>query len=345
MGPRRTRPVAVDAQTLARLIMGALKVADAERACPLCGATSFEVVGIRDRNGDDLRTVLCKSCGHVFTNPAPSIGDLAAYYADKYRAEYKGVTTPKRKHVLRAGLRALERLERLRAFQEPPATVLDVGAGGGEFAYLLSQRGYAASGIEPNTGYATYARQIYGLNIQGATLEQANISPRSFDVVTLHHVLEHVAEPRTGLETLRGWLKDDGLLIVEVPGVMSWFHSPRRRFHAAHLHVFNQKGLEDLLTAAGFKIEDAAIAPNTEHVNIVARKIPAPMSASPRNAAPEVRANLRRHTALAHFVSGMALKRFWSNLKRPWREARQLRALGEPEGRAILDRLYQEAAS
>jgi 2-polyprenyl-3-methyl-5-hydroxy-6-metoxy-1,4-benzoquinol methylase len=300
------------------------------------------VVGTHDRDGALLRTVMCDACGHVFTNPAPTEADLNAYYSTKYRAEYKGVLTPKRKHVLRAGFRALERLDRLKPFLPAPATVLDVGAGGGEFAFLLKTAGYDVRGIEPNAGYAAYAQQSYGLDIQATTLEHADFAPHQFDAITMHHVFEHLLDVRGSLSKLRGWLKPGGLMIIEVPNVASWFHAPRRRFHAAHLHTFNATGLADLLSDTGFVVENLVTTAGPMHLNVVARKADAPAKAGFRSAVSEVRTHYARHTAFTHLLSGMALRRLWGNAVRPLREKNFLRRLGHPTtGHEILDRLYR----
>ena len=84
-----------------------------EILCPLCKSDDQSGVGTLDRHGEPLRTVLCRSCGHVFTNPQPTTSELQEFYGEKYRLTYKGTGTPKQKHVYRAGLRALERLEQL----------------------------------------------------------------------------------------------------------------------------------------------------------------------------------------------------------------------------------------
>ena len=61
-------------------------------ACNLCGAGNDVVVGARDRDGHPLRTVLCRTCGLVWTNPRPSAADMDAYYETDYRADYKAQT-------------------------------------------------------------------------------------------------------------------------------------------------------------------------------------------------------------------------------------------------------------
>lgn len=323
--------------------MAGLKVSAVERPCPLCASADYTVVGLHDRNGDDLRTVMCRACGHVFTNPAPSEADLNSYYSERYRSEYKGVVTPKRKHVLRAGLRAMERLQRLRNRCKSPTMVLDVGAGGGEFAYLLRSAGYDITGIEPNAGYAEFGKTSYDLNILPTTLELVTFPPAHFDAIAIHHVLEHLPEPRVSLEQLHRWLKPNGLLVVEVPNILSRFHAPHRRFHAAHLHSFNLAGLTDLLLATGFAIDDAMIMPGTAHLNVIAHKSGGNVAlAKFRNATAEVNAHLERHTELSHILSGMALSRLWGNAKRPLREWWQLQALGNPKNaRDILDAQYR----
>jgi 2-polyprenyl-3-methyl-5-hydroxy-6-metoxy-1,4-benzoquinol methylase len=265
---------------------------------------------------------------------------MAAYYRERYRADYKGMRTPKAKHVLRAGLRGLERLRRLRPFVTGPARVLDVGAGGGEFVYLLGRAGFEAVGIEPNLGYADHARGAYGIDIRAGTLEDAAFDPEGFDVITLHHVLEHVIDPHLALARIAAWIKPGGHLIVEVPNVMSWFHAPRRRFHRAHLHAFHRLGLEDLLSAHGLTPLDSAITPGPAHINIVARKTGAGGKRAFRNESAAVREHFRRHTEISHVTSGMALRRVWGNLTRPLRERRQLAALNAAAPRAILDGLF-----
>lgn len=314
----------------------------AHKPCPLCASSVHDVVAERDRNGRPLRTVMCTVCGHVFTNPAPDENALKAFYTERYRSEYKGVTTPKRKHVLRAGFRALERLARLKPYLPAPARILDIGAGGGEFAYLLTKAGYSVTGVEPNVGYANFARESYGLDILGTILELANFEPGSFDAITLHHVFEHVADPYQALLRFTGWLRPQGLLIIEVPNVTSWFHAPHRRFHAAHLHTFNQTGLEDVLRAAGYDILDMNIAPGTSHINVVARRTEMATQPRPtRSAVAAVRDHFARHTELTHILSGMALRRLWGNALRPIREWRKLRDLQNPtSAKDVLDRLY-----
>lgn len=316
----------------------------APRDCPLCGGTSHETVSTRSRRGEVLRTVLCAGCGHVFTNPAPSAEDMAAYYRTAYRQDYKHVTAPKRKHIYRAGLGALRRLAQLSPHIHEGARVIDVGAGGGEFVYLLASRGHDARGIEPHEGYAAYARDTYEIDVAGGPLETTEFPPGAADAVTLHHVLEHTVEPMLALQRVRSWLKEGGVLAVEVPNLASWAHAPHHRFHRAHLHTFSLTGLQDALENAGFRVLQINRPGDRNHLNAIAVKVDVPDTPRWRNAASENRAVLAAHTPTAHVLSGQPLRRINANFTRPLREAAAIRALGSPSsGRAMLDALYSPA--
>ena len=97
--PRRNRPAARE-----------------ETPCNLCGASTYVVVGTRDRDGLPLRTVLCTACGMVWTNPRPTAADMNAYYETSYRADYKGHRAPPLRKIVRGFLGAADRRRLLRQF-------------------------------------------------------------------------------------------------------------------------------------------------------------------------------------------------------------------------------------
>jgi hypothetical protein len=80
--------------------------------CLLCAGLDHKVVGTRDRYGHRLRTVLCRACGLVFTNPMPTEAEL--YYRRSYRQHYHNAATPRKKAVLRGikGARSQGRVRR-----------------------------------------------------------------------------------------------------------------------------------------------------------------------------------------------------------------------------------------
>ena len=299
-----------------------------EVPCNLCGAREYDVVGTRDRDGEPLRTVLCRHCGLVWTNPRPPVAEMDRYYATEYRADYKGDFVPPRRKILRGLLGAQDRLRALRALVGP--RVLDVGCGAGEFVYLLRWQGIDAAGLEPGEAYAEFARRVLGVPVQTATVDTAVVEPGSCDLVTMFHALEHVPDPRRVLATVCGWLKPQGRLVVEVPNVASTVQSPAHRFHYAHLYHFTAATLGALGEAVGLTAAHTSYSDDGGNVTCVFRRdtgVGRPPSGLEASAA-RTRQILRTHTRFRHYVSPVPYVRAAGRLRRRWREDRLLRRLG-----------------
>lgn len=195
------------------------------------------------KTGCDLPVVCCPVCGFVQQRTLPTDEELSIYYSHNYRLDYKSTYVPQLKHVDRAGRAALKRLSWLHQFAAPQASMklIDVGAGGGEFVYLASRLGFDAYGVEPNRGYSEFAKREYGIEVR---TEMVDDLPRdSANVVTLFHVLEHIANPSSLFEKLWYVLQPNGCLLVEVPNILQVDASPANIFFKAHLHYFSRSTL------------------------------------------------------------------------------------------------------
>lgn len=240
--------------------------------CPLCGRVEAFPVCERDgKTGAPLRVVACAACGFVRQDPLPDVRALAAFYRERYRVAYKGVHRPKLKHVWRAANLALERFRFLAPFVRPGARVLDVGAGGGEFVSLLARRGFLASGIEPNRGYAEFARECYGIDVRVGVLEDVSADGEPHDAITMFHVLEHVADPVATLIDLRRRLAPGGTLVVEVPNVEYLRGAPTNMFFAAHVHYFGARTLLEAAECAGLELVSRRPDPRAVNLRIALR--------------------------------------------------------------------------
>src|SRR5438477_4588713 len=61
-----------------------------------------------------------------------------------------------------------------------------------------------------------------GLRAIQGSLPHAELSERSFDVITMRQALEHLPDPREVLTATRELLDDGGLLVIQVPNFASW---------------------------------------------------------------------------------------------------------------------------
>jgi 2-polyprenyl-3-methyl-5-hydroxy-6-metoxy-1,4-benzoquinol methylase len=274
--------------------------------CDLCGQSLFVIVADQDRLGHPLQTVVCHSCGLVSTNPRPSDEEIEKFYRDEYRKAYKQAFEPKLKHLYRAGRVALERLEYLFPLLSAGESVLDLGAGGGELLFVLRGLGFDVQGIEPNIGYGNVARDLLGLPVQVTNYRQATVEPGSLDVVTCFHVLEHLPHPVDALSAMAAWLKPNGLMLIEVPHVMSRCQWPQSRYHIGHLHHFSASTLALAGAKAGMRTIDSFTSPDGGNLMLVFRKggdVTAESSSTIPGHAQRVIRQLRTHTDLTHLLS------------------------------------------
>jgi SAM-dependent methyltransferase len=132
--------------------------------------------------------------------------------------------------------------------------LLDIGSGSGEFVYAAKLSGFDALGIEPHVGYSNYSKKTFNIDVRNWRFQNAEFDEQSFDIITIHHVLEHLQNPLNSLIEISKWLKFEGLLIVDVPDIETSMHSPINRFHYAHIYNFNHQTLRAILTKAGFEL-------------------------------------------------------------------------------------------
>jgi 2-polyprenyl-3-methyl-5-hydroxy-6-metoxy-1,4-benzoquinol methylase len=106
------------------------------------------------------------------------------------------------RHVL-----AIEALTR--SIRDGAVRVLDFGCGSGAFLETCLLHGFGAVGVDRSTARHELAHLPIHESLNGVS--------GKFDAVTLFEVLEHLDDPRSILEALRGYLRTGGLLILETP--------------------------------------------------------------------------------------------------------------------------------
>lgn len=294
----------------------------------------------------------------VWSDPRPH--DARRFYEDEYRVDYKHTSEPRPRHVLRAGRGALVRLEKIRPYLSGSMRILDVGSGGGEFAYLLKTLGHDVTAVEPNRGYAGYSARQYGFEVTRAFVGDVALAGQCYDLITVWHVLEHTEDPGAVLRQLGAALRRNGALVVEVPNVEATCQSPRHTFHEAHLYSFNGATLERLAAKAGLRACAGRLSANGGNITAVFRPLPGDSAAADRNATAEgpqaagadrlpmlpgnhdrVVAAVRGHTPVSYWLSAHPHRRLAARVARAlaeWRETRR-----PVSGRERLDALYAQA--
>jgi SAM-dependent methyltransferase len=175
---------------------------------------------------------------------------------DAYESGAYADRSPRLAHAAAPVLARFDR-RRLALLGPPRGRLLDAGAGRGRFVAAARAAGWSADGIEPSARGVAAARDVYGVELVRATVEQAT---GRYDAVSLWHVLEHLEDPGAALAHVAGLLAPGGSLLLGVPNLASaqarigrehWFHLDLPR-HRTHL---TPAGLRTLLDRNGFTVD------------------------------------------------------------------------------------------
>ncbi|HEU4683251.1 MAG TPA: class I SAM-dependent methyltransferase [Nitrospira sp.] len=189
--------------------------------------------------------VKCVECSLVYVNPRPTEKEIREYYTDEF---YQAALSPH--EALECNRERIEAMYRHVADLRP-GRALDIGCYKGEFLYFLKTKGWSVSGVE----FYSRPPNLFNLDIHYGAIEEAPFEARSFDLVTMWAVLEHVYDPKRTLARVRSLLKPTGRLVVLVPN----FNSIPGRFMRhddvpRHTTMFTRRTLTTMLRQTGYRV-------------------------------------------------------------------------------------------
>lgn len=135
--------------------------------------------------------------------------------------------------------------------------LLDVGSGSGLFVEWFRRLGWKSAGIDADAKALRRSEWGSGWCTQ-ALVEDPPLRQRTFSVITMGHVLEHLHDPVGALEDLHKLLEPNGLLWISTPNLSSIGHmifgrewrgveAPR------HLVLFTPSSIKEALLRAGYQ--------------------------------------------------------------------------------------------
>ncbi len=227
----------------------------------------------------------CGVCEVAWLDPQPNRSDLAKLYRHYYTHAAAELTTLGRIRVEAEKLV----LQRMGYFIEPPREILprlishipsfaraarlevlnltssetgrllDVGCGNGTFISRMQQFGWRVSGVDPDPAAVSHA-QNQRLEVFHGTVSDVPLHP--YDVITLNHVIEHVADPVDLLRECRKRLRPGaGRLIITTPNLKSfghwWFKKYWRGLEVPrHLVLLSPLSLRKSIELSGLRVAD-----------------------------------------------------------------------------------------
>jgi SAM-dependent methyltransferase len=243
----------VRAAILSKLADGRYRLA--VRPCQLCGAEDFVVVAERDRYSLPVRTVLCRRCGLLMTNPVMRQEDYADFYQNHYTTLYDGFQFSVDEffeNQRAAGKRLHDTVRQHVDLQGK--TLAEVGCAAGGILHYLQPHCGRVTGCDFGTVFLEKGRAL-GLDLKTGGL--ATLRAERPDAILYSHVLEHVYDLSAELGEVHAMLPEDGLLIVDVPGVFNIQQAYQadylRYLQNAHLFQFTARTLTAMMARHHFR--------------------------------------------------------------------------------------------
>jgi SAM-dependent methyltransferase len=229
--------------------------------CPWCGSAQLSVLrrslDLVQRKPGLFTLERCGGCGHVFQNPALTPEGLAFYYRDAYdglgAAGAEGV-------FMMAGESYRGRARMLEPFTTPKSW-LDVGAGQAHFCAAARETwpDTVFDGLDQGAGIEEAQRRGWIATAhRGMFPDVADELAGRYDVVSMHHYLEHTTDPFVELDAAARILQPGGYLLIELPDPqwplgrylgqywMPWFQPQ-------HQHMMPLANLTKALTERGLR--------------------------------------------------------------------------------------------
>ncbi|MDB5196255.1 MAG: class SAM-dependent methyltransferase [Flaviaesturariibacter sp.] len=232
--------------------------------CPVCASADIHpLLTVKDYTVSQEEFVIwqCSACTLRFTQDVPDAESIGPYYKSENYISHTNTS--------KGLVNALYQKVRTHTLQQKTTLIkestglengklLDMGCGTGAFLNAIKAAGWQVTGIEPDSDARQVATQLYGITPLETDVFY-ELTPASFDAITLWHVLEHVHDLHRYMEQLKALLKPSGKLFIAVPNYTSADAETYRLKWAAydvprHLYHFNPKSIQVLAQKHGLDV-------------------------------------------------------------------------------------------
>ena len=204
-----------------------------------------------DSTREEGAIVKCIRCKIIYKDPFPKPLVLQEGYEESIDEQYLSLL-PERKATFLYVIKSIEK----HIGKKRKLKILDVGCAEGTLLSLARERGWDASGVEPNKHLVRWAKKHEKLKIMQGSIYNKKLKKNSFDVITLLDVIEHVHNPIKFLSRCNELLVPGGTIFISTPDIGSPIARMMRRrwFYILSIHVFyfTRQTMSNVLNNAGF---------------------------------------------------------------------------------------------
>lgn len=224
----------------------------------------------------------CQDCDFVYRIPILDDKEKAILYKHFRDIEFRGENREEYfKRITSYPSHESENYEKCKFLEKyipEKGAILDVGCGAGVFLYTFKNYfpQWQAWGIEPTPGFADFAKE-QGIHIDEGYLTESTYN-RTFDLISLIHVMEHIDDQKPMLLMLKKYLGPESMVYIESPSIKDIGYLPNShdRFMCQHDVIFSKGILEKILQEQGYHIvssKDFVSVRKRNNIAILAKKI------------------------------------------------------------------------
>jgi SAM-dependent methyltransferase len=227
--------------------------------CPLCSSEAqHQNVVTKHVYGDEENKhafYQCETCDVIYLYPQLSIEKEQQFYAKEFegfmssRSGFNAGWHGPEEHIKANTKQYERRWAYLKNHLSKPGQVLELGCSSGFMLLPLLEMGFDCYGVEPSGVFSDFVRNK-GVHIY-ENITEIDIQ---FDIIMNFFVMEHIRQPIKFIQDSIKLLKDDGLLIIEIPNANDplatiYDINSFERFYwsIAHHWYFTEKSVQYLL--------------------------------------------------------------------------------------------------
>ena len=224
----------------------------------LSDKNSLKIFNESTRDITNLNVLKCIKSGVIVLEKCVIPED---YYKKNIHQTYESKVSTKTVKGVIESIALKDDIRRFESYKEliKGSEILDFGCGKGGFLQLSKAISKKSIGLEINNVNREYINNIGVTCIKSLS----ELNDDKFDLITLNHVFEHLNDPINILVDLKKYLKDDGIIIIEVPHardlLLETFNLESFKnftLWSEHLILHTRKSLETFATNSGLQLKN-----------------------------------------------------------------------------------------
>ncbi|MBI2996306.1 MAG: class I SAM-dependent methyltransferase [Candidatus Melainabacteria bacterium] len=230
--------------------------------CALCDSDNS--VTIAEGEDYEYKSVLgtfkfqeCKSCGHLYLNPRPTLSSASVLYPSTYYTVSNNTKNSWKNHLVSnvARIVMLNRIKRFVGLVPKNGCILEIGFGDGIVLGLIKQlrQDITVIGVDLAISKSTYSYlSNLGIQLRECAFESADLSSVSVDLIIMTQLIEHLWDLKSCINKISCVLKPNGYIVIATPNAQGYDRKLSKKgawggyYWPRHMNIFTPESLTKL---------------------------------------------------------------------------------------------------